>query len=320
MKKTIISMFLIFAMLIVNATFVLAESTDEPKPILDVIRDQGDYTLTDNVYNKAKYGEGMEGYDLSEEFMIKVYLGSSFLKFEHVAKSLEEQKEQMRKDLGILHVAFQGDNRIENFRELPDGTICRRFIAENYLPNGIYNYNIRSEYPKYIQDIMNSSIYESDLHLPDTKYTEIVCFTGEMNQTPTCVYYIGDNRTIVRCYDNYSADGFDMLWEDFRIYAAAYYNVLGEGLIGGYRFSSLVNEYTIDNIKGYYEKAQKYLENNNQTETETENENLTTGTVNNPTDEKESGASALWWILPTAAAILLAGGAIAFVTYRKKKA
>ena len=46
---------------------------------------------------------------------------------------------------------------------------------------------------------------------------------------------------------------------------------------------------------------------------------LCTGTVNNPTDEKDSGASALWWIIPTAAAVILLCGAIAFVACRKKK-
>ena len=46
---------------------------------------------------------------------------------------------------------------------------------------------------------------------------------------------------------------------------------------------------------------------------------LCTGTEGNQPNEKDSGASALWWIIPTAAAVVLLGGAIAFIALRKKK-
>ena len=44
MKKTIISLFIVMGILFANSTFVLAENMEGQKPILDVIRDQGDYT------------------------------------------------------------------------------------------------------------------------------------------------------------------------------------------------------------------------------------------------------------------------------------
>ena len=296
-KLSLVYLLIIASLVSVGSMLAYAEPAEGQKPILDVIRDQGDYLPTDNVYDKSKYGIAMEGYDLSDVFMVKVYLGT-FLN--HVDKPMEELKEQMREDLGILHVSFLSDNRIETFREWR-GMITRELIDENYRPWYVYNFNLDDEYPKFVQDVLNSSIYQSKLHLSDTKYTEIVCFTGEMNHQPTCVYYIGDNRTIVRCYPNYFDEGFDLLLEDYKVYAAAYCEMQRSNghLDGVGSFLHFVDNHTVEEAKEYYEKAKaERLEKQNSTDSE--------------------GVNVLVWILP-AAAILLVGGAVAFVTYRKKK-
>ena len=97
----------------------------------------------------------------------------------------------------------------------------------------------------------------------------------------------------------------DLLLEDFQVYASAFYeNMLKNGhLNGGNSFEYFVDNYTVEEAKEYYEKAKaERLEKENQTGS-----------------EKDSGVSILWWIIPTAAAIVLLGGIVAFVTYRKKK-
>ena len=61
-----------------------------------------------------------------------------------------------------------------------------------------------------------------------------------------------------------------------------------------------VDNYTVAEAKEYYETAKaERLEKENQTEGE--------------------GANVLVWIIPTAAAVVLLGGAIAFIALRKKK-
>ena len=156
------------------------------------------------------------------------------------------------------------------------------------------------------------------------EYTKVICFDGYLFYSGIAVYYVGTDRTIVRYYDYSSVEGTDYLLEDFQIYAAAYYeNMLLHGdENGGDSFKYFTDKYTVEEAKEYYETAKaERLEKDNQTENEGENESetLTTGTEGNQTNEKDSGASALWWIIPTAAAVVLLGGTVAFVTYRKKK-
>jgi hypothetical protein len=156
--------------------------------------------------------------------------------------------------------------------------------------------------PTYIKDIMNSSIYESELHIPGMEYTKVICFDGYLFYSGIAVYYVGTDRTIVRYYDYSSVEGTDYLLEDFQIYAAAYYeNMLLHGdENGGDSFKYFTDKYTVEEAKEYYETAKAArLEKQNSTDSE--------------------GVNALVWIIPTAAAVVLLGGAVAFVTYRKKK-
>ena len=70
---------IVISILYGNIVPVFAEPAEGQKPILDVIRDQGDYLPTDNVYNKEKYDETMEGYDFTDDLMLKVYPSFSML-------------------------------------------------------------------------------------------------------------------------------------------------------------------------------------------------------------------------------------------------
>ena len=149
---------------------------------------------------------------------------------------------------------------------------------------------------------MNSAIYKSELHIPGMEYTKVICFDGYLFYSGIAVYYVGTDRTIVRYYDYSSVEGKDLLLEDFQVYASAFYeNMLKNGhLNGGSSFEYFVNNYTLEDAKEYYETAKAArLE------------------KQNPSDSE--GVNALVWIIPTAVAVILLGGALAFVTYRKKK-
>ena len=93
-----------------------------------------------------------------------------------------------------------------------------------------------------------------------------------------------------------------MLLEDFQIYAAACYeNMLMHGdENGSVSLKYFVDNYTVEEAKEYYESAKAArLEKQNSTDSE--------------------GVNALVWIIPTAAAVVLLGGAISFIALRKKK-
>jgi hypothetical protein len=65
-------------------------------------------------------------------------------------------------------------------------------------------------------------------------------------------------------------------------------------------FSRFVKNNTLEQAKAYYEKAKaERLEKQNSTDSE--------------------GINALVWIIPTTAAVILLGGAVAFIALRKKK-
>ena len=78
MKKILVYLLVIVSLVSAGDMLVYAEPTAGQKPILDVIRDQGDYLPTDNVFNKEKYDETMEGFDLTEDLLLKVALLPAF--------------------------------------------------------------------------------------------------------------------------------------------------------------------------------------------------------------------------------------------------
>ena len=309
--KKIICLLLIITFALSLMTPAYAEPAEGQKPILDVIRDQGDYTPDSNVFNKEKYDETMEGCDFSEDLMLKVYATRVF---DEAHLNLDELIKYCEKSVNKLHVVFRDE--LFTFIEKWDGSIISR---EQVLDYGEFFCDVApADAPTYIKDIMNSSIYESKLHIPGMEYTKVICFDGYLFYSGIAVYYVGTDRTIVRYYDYYSVEGTDLLLEDFQIYAAACYeNMLMHGdENGSVSLKYFVDNYTVEEAKEYYESAKaERLEKENQIETE----NLTTGTESNPTNEKDSGTSTLWWIIPTAAAVVLLGGAVAFIALRKKK-
>ena len=295
MKKVLAYLLVIVSLVSAGDMLVYAEPAEGQKPILDVIRDQGDYSPTDNIFNKENYDETMEGFDLTEDLLLKVALLPAF---SSVGMDYDEQFVYAKKCFALLHVAFRDE--IYTFQETRNGIITRKNTMASSNAALYYNYEIKK--PKFIQDILNSDIYNSELHLPDTEYSRVVCFAAQHSQEATCVYYVGDNRTIVRCYEYYSAEGVDILLDDFVVYAKVYDEMTRKNghLNGGGSFLHFVDNYTVAEAKEYYETAKaERLEKENQTEGE--------------------GANVLVWIIPTAAAVVLLGGAIAFIALRKKK-
>ena len=293
MKKAIVILFLIVSMLLGNYIVVWTESSDEPPSIVEVIRNQGDYLPTDNIFNAEKYDETMEGFDLSDDLLLKVCL---FPAFSVVGKDYDEQIEIAKNSFALLHVAFRDE--IYTFQELRDGTITRKNTVEDSNAAGYYNYEIKK--PKFIQDIIDSSIYHSKLHLSNTEYTRIVCFAAEHSHETTCVYYVGNNRTIVRCYQHYDAEGVDILLEDFTIYASAYYEFLLKhgDWNGGGSFVDFTKSMTVEEAKAYLEQTKDG------------------GIVkDNQTDKGEI----LVWMVPVAVVVLLGTVVSVFTFMRKKK-
>lgn len=317
MKKALICLMIVMSMLFTGPVFALAEPAEGQKPILDVIRDQGDVLPTDNIYNTEKYDNSMEGYDISQDFMMKVYPCDIWGMVEESPDSILSS---IKADMGILYVVFR--ENIFTIRELKDGTISKMYADAERQPA----YDFSKYTPTYIRDILNSSIYDSKLHMPSTEYSRVLCFDGENNHLGTFIYYISSEYTIVRYYDDHYSEGIDLMLPDFQVYALAHFeNMIKYGhLDGGASFSNFVKNNTLDEAKSYYEKTKaERLEKENQTEN---NGNDTGASIENSQNEntekqsdKDSGMSYLWWIVPAVAVVVVFGGVIVFLVNRKKK-
>ena len=270
----------------------------------------------------------MEGYDFSNDLMLKVYPS-----FSYYASSknmgIDDMIVAARSMIGTLHVVLR-DGEIITFQEHPDGTYMTR---ENVISApSYYDFNIKT--PTFVSDIINSDIYQSKLHTENNQYTRVVCFDEANAYSGAYIYYIGTERTIVRTYKNHSEPAVDLLLEDFQLYSAAYYADLkaNPGQIGCAGVYSFIENYTVEEAQEIYEQSMAKLEKENEANNKEENkeENLPAGTEpentgntqnENPknTADKDGGTNILIWIIPTAAAVVLLGGAIAFIALRKKK-
>jgi len=135
----------------------------------------------------------------------------------------------------------------------------------------------------------------------------------------TLIYIDTDQGVFVRFYQHCFAPAIEMTEEEYNIRAEQYRNYLyslPDDVGGGMNFAEFIKNPIIVEPSDQKPNEGEDMGENITTGTETEGD----GNQNTePKSDKNSGVSLLWWIIPTAAVVLL-GGAVAFVTYRKKKA
>lgn len=246
--KKIISMFLVAAMVwcFFAGVLVLAEENDTEVPIPEIIKNQGDITPDDDIYNKELYDESLLGYDFSDDVIVKVY---PRVIWEWTKENADGIISKIKDDTDELYVVLRD----------PVLTVAKRenglfsIIGEPYYPD----YDFRENVPTYLRDILNSSIYESELHVQGNGYSKIVCFDAANSYLGTMVYYVNSLNTVVRYYEYPTSESIDFALSDFQIYGYAFYQMqLRYGdLDGGASFSHFVANHSIEELTENTDKS-----------------------------------------------------------------
>ena len=121
----------------------------------------------------------------------------------------------------------------------------------------IYQIMLSTRYdslPTFLDDIVNSTIYDSPLNTTEEDFTKVVCFDSTNSYHGIFVFYIKEGNSIVRFYEDYESPATEYTLDDFKEYRVAYddyisayennYDEFGHPLIGGNpSFAEFVTEY-----------------------------------------------------------------------------
>ena len=169
----------------------------------------------------------------------------------------------------------------------------------------------------YMNDIKNMTTVIQICGI-ECEVERIACFDLESSTFGTLVYLDTDKGSFVRYYANYMAPAIEMTEGEYQLLAEQYcifLDSLPDDVGGSMNFAEFIKNPIIVEPSDQKPNEGEDMGENITTGTETEGD----GNQNTePKSDKNSGVSILWWILP-AAAVVLSGGAIAFIAYRKKK-
>ncbi len=229
-------------------TFVAAEQTYMPIP--EIIQKQGEIDPQDTIYNPEYYDKSLEGCDLSDATILKLHLSFPYHSF--LSEGIDAIREGSLSEIyQVIQEPFLTVKRNEN------GTFSKYEIDyyEAYGVNGEVP-------PTYLRDILTSAVYESELHVDGTQYTEIICYEGTMLRKGTAVYYVFGDDALVRYYGNPTAEPVDFTLADFVVYATAYYESMkkyGHMDGGGDSFLTFVENNSIEELQKEDENNQVYI-------------------------------------------------------------
>ena len=215
MKKIymIILITLIFIMILTTCMSLQAEENiilSEKKPVLDIIKEQEEI----NILETIPCHKSLLQYDFSDDQILKFYFCPSFW------SSVGDNIETLLTKAEIDHVFGEGYVILDDIPvlicELKKGNTTNLILVEEY----------DDMLPTYIKDIVNSSIYESELYENGTNYSKVICFNASRSRSGVIVYYIHEKNTIVRYYEHEYASGVDFTLSDFQTYGTAYYKYI----------------------------------------------------------------------------------------------
>lgn len=204
MVTFIISLIMLSASISAHADNV--DTTANEKPIIDVIKEQRDVDSTNIIFNRELYSDEILHYYISPENAILTTSVSSI--WEWGGYDVDVAVEKSRSTFNEYYYVFD---------EVP------LVVGPHVDGTSVGIREIEEPIPTFIQDIIDSTIYQSELHTPGDEYTKIVCLDGNNMREGTTVYYMKDTGTIVRYYPDYLSPAVDYVLEDFQKYAAAYW-------------------------------------------------------------------------------------------------
>lgn len=304
-----------FLLLIIVCAFVCISSlnviadkentTFDNSPILSVIKTQeGSSKLDPTLYQKEYYENSLQNFDLEGACILKIYDDSEML---FAGEELDVLLEKSEAVFSKRYVVFKKDDIKILFTEQKDNT---------HIVGIDGRYDIT---PRFLTDIAESSIYDSELVSDNTKFSMILCYDDTASHGGASVYYLSDNNGVVWYYETYFSEPVEFTLTEYKKYAVAYYEYIssydfnydenGEGKGGGGSFVDFIKRSTEGPINP----------NNN---TNGNANNTVNNDANNNTNGNERGDAALdesnaLYIIITAAAMLFLVAILLFVFYKK---
>ncbi len=205
---------------------LMIPSIAEEKPIIDIFKEENQIKSDDLIYDKSLHYKDLKNYDLTNALIFKVYPSSYVLaNTELFCRVLENPYSDSMGGLSFDcdYYACVGDELLF-IRARDHFCIVKKIPLSEAL---------------WMQDIINSEIYNSELHVNDGDNYQIIIFNG---QDEWCTHYLGgggsrpmlngiqvayikDSYTIVSNYKDYgrkltetTLEEYRTYWDDYEVY------------------------------------------------------------------------------------------------------
>ena len=246
--KRIFAFLFSFIMVICQSYDVLADesaaNTEGRKPILDIIAEQGDMP-PDDFYDKTLYDEYLEDRDFTGDVTMEIFYTVAY----YHPKSTVDELLKYWDEIQACYVVFDETPVAVGFFTKEVHGEVREAYSLMYYGDGV----------TYIDDIINSRIYDCEQVSSVTEFDKILCLDGSIFGRGTAVCYIYGSDAFVCYYDErYDVEPDIYSYSDFYTYLTAYQAYMQEWVrkndypIGGsanLTFTEFVEEYKAGNIK-----------------------------------------------------------------------
>lgn len=209
MKKKLIALITCFVLCFLSATAVRADDVTETKDresILTIIANQDEINDNDYLYDTEAYDDSLIGQDFKNDIAIRIY----YQYFWDLGNKSIAEIQAIANSSPYCYVVFRDEPILVSMYTRSDGTY--KVFCEPF-----------EDVPTYIQDMMDSDIYNSELNNDDNTYNKILCINDDNSHKGITVYYLGDKSNIVRYYESSYSESTDFSLSDFQKYSVDYY-------------------------------------------------------------------------------------------------
>lgn len=228
MKKVLIFV-LAISLLFVPVSAQENTGSEQNKPVLQILQEQGEVPFDDEIYNTDYYNYfelssySMEGIDIQGDFAIRMYDDS------YVWSVYDRDWEGYGPLDEILSVTKEIENERKQYMNLvfsDHPIIVQKCYSDDNEPLIVLVDDLSLGIAKYVTDILSDAIYQSTLHNPDNEYTQILCFRNRLRGMGTAVYYVGTLETVVFYYQHYTRERMEFRMDEYHQYAHEYWNYM----------------------------------------------------------------------------------------------
>lgn len=165
------------------------------------------------LFDRSLYKESMNDISLEGKPILVQY----YLRWEFADRSLLEMKAQGEEE--ALHYIVFDDEIYEIFRDKTE----EGFIFGLYMGNDLFVGKNKDVMPMHLQDLLACENNVCTINGEEYIYTNVICFDSNTNYDGILMYYETLDGTFVRYYRDAVSEAIDFTIEQFRDYAAGYY-------------------------------------------------------------------------------------------------